>query len=115
MTVPITVLDEDTLRRILGEELDARLDRIRAATVPATANDAPGLLTREQLAERLQLDVRTLRRLEREGAVPRPVRIGDRIARWRRADIDTWLESGAPPLPQRKRAGSVSTHGDRRS
>ena len=30
------------------------------------------------------------------GQIPRPVRIG-RITRWRRAEIEAWLDAGAPP------------------
>jgi predicted DNA-binding transcriptional regulator AlpA len=116
VTAGITILDEATARRLLGELLDEKLTPIIVA-IEHTARpaDAAGLLDRKQLAAFLQIDERSLRRLEREGAIPRPARIGGRIDRWRRSDIDRWLESGAPALPSRRRAGSVSATGDRRS
>jgi predicted DNA-binding transcriptional regulator AlpA len=64
----------------------------------AIALDDPSpspLLTPPQLATLLQLDPRTLRRLELSGAVPRAIYIGA-LKRWRRADIDTWLASRKP-------------------
>lgn len=116
MTGPIAVLDEATLRRIVGEELDARFTPVIVAIGRTTRHpDAPRLLDRAQLAAVLQVDPRTLRRLEREGALPRPARIGGRIERWLWSDIERWLESGAPPLPARRRAGSCVTNGDRTS
>ena len=34
----------------------------------------------------------TLNRWIREGAFPRPVKLGKRAVRWRRADIEHWLK-----------------------
>jgi predicted DNA-binding transcriptional regulator AlpA len=111
VNAPVTLIDEAATRRILAELLTERLTPLVAAIERATRTpDARGLLDRDQLAAYLQVDVRTLRRLEREGAIPRPARIGGRIDRWRQGDIDAWLESGAPPLPQRKRSGSVTAN-----
>jgi predicted DNA-binding transcriptional regulator AlpA len=111
MTSGITLLDEAVVRRVLSEILDARLGPILAAIERATRPvHGSELLTRDQLAAYLKVDQRTLRRLEREGALPRPARIGGRIDRWLQVDVDRWLESGAPALPLRKRAGSVSAN-----
>ena len=30
------------------------------------------------------------------GRIPRPVRIGSKCTRWRRAEIEAWIEAGAP-------------------
>lgn len=116
MTAGVTLLDEAVVRRVLGELLADRLAPLVAAIERVTRPaDASGLLSRDQLADYLQVDRRTLQRLEREGALPRPLRIAGRIDRWRQQDIDAWLQSGAPALPARRRAGSVSANGDRRS
>lgn len=57
--------------------------------MPVIALDAP------QLAEVLGLSVRTVRRLDALGKLPRPVRIGGAV-RWRREEIDQWLGAGCP-------------------
>jgi excisionase family DNA binding protein len=53
------------------------------------------LLTQQQLAEELQVSLRTLVRWRQEGTGPVFIRVG-RSPRYRRADIDAWLE------PQRR-------------
>lgn len=105
MSAPDTPLTEDALRRIIGEELDRRLERLAPPSE---------LLTREQLVALLGISDRTLARLLHERAVPLPAKLGGRIERWRRDAIDRWLDSGAPPFRSRPKAGSVC-HGDRRS
>lgn len=52
----------------------------------------PSLLTTKDLARLLQVSTRTLRRWQRGGHVPPPLRIGGSL-RWRAADIETWLSS----------------------
>jgi excisionase family DNA binding protein len=49
------------------------------------------LLTQQQLAHELQVSLRTLERWRQEGTGPAFIRIG-RFPRYRRADIDAWLE-----------------------
>ena len=60
------------------------------------------LLTAEQTAEALQVAVQTLRRWVANGEFPPPVRIGRRIIRWRRADIEaaTGVELNITPTRQ---------------
>ncbi len=48
-----------------------------------------------RLAELLDLSVRTIRRFDSAGKLPRPVRIGGAV-RWRVAEITHWLEAGCP-------------------
>ena len=48
-----------------------------------------------QLARRLYVSLRHLRRLDCTGRVPRPIRLG-RSVRWPAAEIDGWLAAGAP-------------------
>jgi prophage regulatory protein len=47
------------------------------------------------LAVTLGLSVRTVRRLDSSGKIPRPVRIGGAV-RWRTEEIANWLEAGCP-------------------
>jgi predicted DNA-binding transcriptional regulator AlpA len=109
------LFDEPALARLVGEEVQRRLEPILAALAAPATPSKPDLLKAEQLADMLQVDKRSIRRLLLEGALPFPIRLSDRIHRWRRSDIDAWLESGAPPLRARRRAGSCVSKGDRRS
>jgi len=59
-----------------------------------------------QLAEMLGLSVRTVRRLDCSGKLPRPVRIGGAV-RWRRDEIDAWLAAGCP---DREQWESIQSH-----
>lgn len=58
----------------------------------ATKYAASPLLTRTQLAALLQVDIRSLRRLELEGEIPRAIHVG-KSKRWRRSDIEKRLGS----------------------
>lgn len=49
------------------------------------------LLDANDLAKILGADVRTVRRWVREGEAPPPIRIGGTL-RWRKADVERWLE-----------------------
>jgi excisionase family DNA binding protein len=48
-----------------------------------------------ELAGKLRVSLRHLRRMHAAGKLPRPVRLG-RSVRWSTRDIDTWLMAGAP-------------------
>jgi excisionase family DNA binding protein len=52
---------------------------------------AASLLTQQQLADELQVSVRTLERWRQEGTGPAFIQVG-RAPRYRRADVDAWLE-----------------------
>jgi excisionase family DNA binding protein len=52
---------------------------------------AEELLTQKQLADELQVSLRTLERWRQEGSGPAFIRVG-RSPRYRRSDIDAWLE-----------------------
>jgi len=53
------------------------------------------LLTAGELARELGLAPRTIRRLDLERRLPRPVRIG-RAVRWIRSEIAAWQRAGCP-------------------
>lgn len=52
------------------------------------------LLDIHSVAQLLSLSSRTVRRLERRGQFPEPMRIG-RSVRWRSQDVLTWLAEGS--------------------
>jgi excisionase family DNA binding protein len=52
---------------------------------------ADELLTQQQLADELQVSLRTLERWRQEGTGPAFIRVG-RSPRYRRSDIDAWLQ-----------------------
>ena len=71
-------------------------------TKPATTGDNPKrptgrghmtdkLLTQQQLADELQLSLRTLERWRQQGTGPAFIQVG-RSPRYRRADVDAWLD-----------------------
>jgi predicted DNA-binding transcriptional regulator AlpA len=68
-----------------------------------------------QLGKLLGLSLRTIRRLDSSGRIPRPVRIGGAV-RWRIEEITAWLEEDCPSrrqweaiqeLRKRKREGTL--------
>lgn len=61
-----------------------------ASRPPPTAHD---LLTARQVADRLCVSIRTLYRLLDRGELPQPVRYTRKLVRWKRSDIDRYLES----------------------
>ena len=77
---------------ILRDQLADGLQPRRLTTMP-TNNESDTLLTAQGLADLLGCDVRSLRRWRHEGRIPEPLYIG-RVQRWRRADVDRWLEGG---------------------
>ncbi len=59
------------------------------------------LLTAEGVADICKLGLRTLWRLHGLGALPAPIDMsttgeGRKLLRWRRSDIDLWVELGCP-------------------
>jgi predicted DNA-binding transcriptional regulator AlpA len=54
------------------------------------------LLSAADLARELGFSVRTIRRLDLEGKLPRPIRVGVRAVRWRRAEVAAWIRAGCP-------------------
>jgi predicted DNA-binding transcriptional regulator AlpA len=53
------------------------------------------LMSQRDLADFMQVDERTLRNWRHEGLVPPPVTVG-RSPRWRRRDIERWIEELTP-------------------
>lgn len=55
----------------------------------------PVLISAETIAEMLGISKRQVWRLASSGHLPGRVKLG-RLTRWRRADIQRWIESGCP-------------------
>jgi len=52
-------------------------------------------LSAKELAERLGVSLRHVRRMDSAGMLPRPCRLG-RAVRWSTETINSWLAAGAP-------------------
>ena len=67
-------------------EVTGNQDRTRAAA----------LITAADLAQTMQISVRTLWRLVSAGKVIQPIRIGGNT-RWRLLEVEQWIADGCPP------------------
>ena len=63
------------------------------APMPAAKSDTKPrlLLPQRELAQQIGVSARTLQRMRHERRLPAPVKLGGR-PRWRRADIERWIE-----------------------
>jgi predicted DNA-binding transcriptional regulator AlpA len=80
--LPVEALRPDALRAVVGEQVAPAVDT--------------RLLSAADLARELGFSVRTIRRLNLEGRLPRPVHVGVRAVRWRRAEVAAWIRAGCP-------------------
>lgn len=53
------------------------------------------LLKVQTLARNLDMGVSTIWSLAKQGKFPKPVKISSQMTRWKKSDIDTWLENPA--------------------
>ena len=65
------------------------------ADPPADPAGPPLVVDARRLAEMLCASVRSVRKWDAAGVLPRPIRIGGRVF-WRRAEIFSWIDAGAP-------------------
>lgn len=60
----------------------------------------PALLTAHQVAQILNISIRTLWRLKSAGQLPETLRVGNSV-RWRNEDLRKWIEQGCQtPIPR---------------
>ncbi len=103
----VVITDEAVLRRLVAEELERVLRPV--LDMLAHQGGAPGahggdtLMTRAEVAQTMRVDARTLRRLVLEGAIPPPIRIGERTQRWRRSTIQAFLKRKEEALTSGRR------------
>lgn len=62
-----------------------------------SVDDSPALLSVDQVAGLLQVSRRTVWRLVSAGELIPPVRLRGN-SRWRRVELEAWIESGCPPI-----------------
>ncbi len=60
-----------------------------------TASLDTRLLSAADLAQEWGLNIRTIRRMDLDGRLPRAVRIS-RAVRWRRSEVVAWIRAGCP-------------------
>ena len=76
-----------------------------------TTDTTTSTLGRVQVAAALQVTPRTLRRLVLLGAIPAPIRVGQRRVCWRAADIAAFLSCGGTPGFKKVRRGRPRKQG----
>ena len=59
------------------------------------------LLTQREVTELLSVTARTIQRWLANGDFPPPIKLSNRIIRWRRDDIDSWLTCRVAPAKKR--------------
>jgi len=85
----------------MGNELRDRPNRPSVSAVGdpdevgRSLRPAPLALSARELAGRLGVSLRHVRRMDSAGMLPRPCRLG-RAVRWPTETIDAWLRAGAP-------------------
>lgn len=62
------------------------------------------LLTARELADMLNVSVRTVWRLRSSAAIPAPVRIRGSV-RWNRDEVQRWIDQGCPMIGMPRRKG----------
>ena len=70
----------------------------------------PKLLTQGDLARRLRISIRQIRRLDKSGSLPRPLKIGT-LKRWDPDEIDRWVKGGAPERAEWEKRQATQTVG----
>ncbi|MDX9911433.1 MAG: helix-turn-helix domain-containing protein [Phycisphaerales bacterium] len=72
----------------------------RSTTVAVAApTDDVKLLTAKEVAELLGVHVRSIWRLSATGEIPAPIRLGERVVRWRLCDLRDHFHSKAAGGP----------------
>ncbi len=66
----------------------------------ATQPDGTELIDVREVARLLGCSARHARRMADRGAMPLPLRLS-RLVRWRRRDIERWIEQGCPSCRRR--------------
>jgi predicted DNA-binding transcriptional regulator AlpA len=106
--LPLLELDDvaECVRTVVREELEKLERRLKGSALRSDdVSPAPSLLTQSEVSELSHLSVRTIRRLELGGEMPASIRIGS-AKRWRRSEIEVWLDGVQTELRKRGSHGS---------
>lgn len=71
----------------------ASITRIRQTRSQTVRPEIGGLLTQREVADFLHVDRSTLWYWRKKGQGPRRIRLGERVVRYRWADVKSWLAS----------------------
>lgn len=72
------------------------------AEIAARATEERELMSQGDLADLLGAHPRTIRRMELAGEIPASISVG-RLKRWRRSEVQEWLDNGRPRRRARRR------------
>ena len=61
-----------------------------------TTNQKPILLTAQAVGDMLSLSKRAVFRMRSAGLIVAPVKVGAGAIRWRKSDVEQWIELGCP-------------------
>lgn len=64
----------------------------------ATTVHLPQHVTTRELAAMLRVSPDTVRMMEKDGRLPRAIRLGPQLFRWDRREIEEWLAAGCPRM-----------------
>lgn len=64
----------------------------------AEISEAAELLSVKQVATLLGCIARDVTRMADRGAMPRPLKLGYVLIRWKRVDVEKWLANGCPRI-----------------
>ena len=113
------VVDEKTAARYIGmspsflhlsrmgeiQDLDSCIEEHHCTAKGAImSNKNSRLIKVDEVAGMLGVTPRTVYRLADSGKLPRPLKIGFSV-RWRRAELENWIEAGCPIVRPVKKAG----------
>jgi predicted DNA-binding transcriptional regulator AlpA len=101
----------DRLRKSRARQVKRAKDSLRLrlfASTPTREKDAMSakekspsthdrLITKAELASRLNLSTRSIDRKIEDGSIPRGIRLGGAV-RWRESVIDRWIDGGCPQV-----------------
>lgn len=75
-----------------------RAGGVQSTAKPPVATDGPlpFTMTGAEIGRDLRVSLKTIRRMDAEGKLPRPVMVGARSLRWVRQTIVEWLAAGCP-------------------
>jgi prophage regulatory protein len=79
----------------------------RSNSDPSSSGSTAIAVDANRLAELLGLSIRTIRRLDSSGKLPRPLRIGGAV-RWRISEVNQWVDAGCPDRAEWDRIRATS-------